>query len=163
MNQQPPNFRRPQLIISGGQTGVDRAALDVALALGIEHGGWCPQGRRAEAGRIPEHYRLRETSSPRYAVRTRRNVDEADATLIIAPSPLTGGTRLTYDYAVETGKPCLVIDPADPEAVDKARAWLAMLPSAADGRCTLNIAGPRESQVPGISAEAQRIVRAILE
>lgn len=163
MNQQPPDFRRPQLIISGGQTGVDRAALDAAIALGIEHGGWCPQGRRAEDGRIPEYYRLRETSSPRYADRTRRNVDEADATLIIAPRPLTGGTRLTSEYAAQTGKPCLVIDPADPGTVDEARAWLAKLPAASGGGYTLNIAGPRESQVPGIGAVAQHIVVAILE
>src|SRR5690606_31296737 len=116
MNAQPPGVPRPQLIISGGQTGVDRAALDAALALGIEHGGWCPLGRWAEDGRIPERYRLRETNSPDYAVRTCRNVDEADATLIVAPAPLIGGTRLTYEYAVQTGKPCLVIDPADVSA-----------------------------------------------
>jgi hypothetical protein len=163
MNQQPPRFRRPQLIISGGQTGVDRAALDAANALGITHGGWCPAGRRAEDGRIPEHYRLRETDSPDYAVRTRRNVDDADATLIISPPPLSGGTALTHDYAVQVGRSCLVIDPEDTSAVAKARAWLAQLPAASSGDYTLNIAGPRESQVPGIGDAARRLVLAILE
>lgn len=163
MNQPPPPFRRPQLIISGGQTGVDRAVLDAAIALGIQHGGWCPAGRRAEDGCIPERYHLREADSPDYEGRTRRNVDDADATLIITPAPLVGGTALTHDYAVQVGKSCLVIDPEDTSAVAKARAWLAQLPAASSGDYTLNLAGPRESQVPGIGDVARRLVQAILE
>jgi hypothetical protein len=73
----------PSKIISGGQTGVDRAALDAAIELGIPHGGHCPRGRRAEDGRIPDRYQLTETDSAQYRVRTERNVLDADATLIL--------------------------------------------------------------------------------
>ncbi len=118
--------RRPRRIISGGQTGVDRAALDAALSLGIEHGGWCPRGRRAEDGRIASRYRLRETQSSRYHVRTRANVLDADGTLILTRGPLTGGTGLTQRVAFEQARPCLVVDldaePLDPAAV---HVWLA--------------------------------------
>jgi hypothetical protein len=137
-------------VVTGGQTGVDRAALDVALALGLSHGGWCPRGRRAEDGPIDERYALRETESDRYHIRTERNVEDADATLILTlGGPLTGGTRLTQTYARRHGKPCRVValgDETDPAAV---RAWLAEL----DVRI-LNIAGPRESTQPGVYAAA---------
>src|SRR5437868_7117285 len=103
----------PPKIISGGQTGVDRAALDVAIELGIPHGGWCPRGRRAEDGVIPPRYQLAEHESPSYDDRTRRNVAESDATLILcdqeATRPLQGGTKLTCDEARRLHKPCLLI------------------------------------------------------
>ena len=104
---QPP---RVEKIISGGQTGVDRAALDVALAMGIDCGGWCPKGRRAEDGSIPSRYPLAETASPAYSQRTKRNVRDSDATLILARGQPRGGTLLTKRTAVELGKPCLSID-----------------------------------------------------
>src|SRR5437868_5122145 len=108
--------RRPVVrkIVSGGQTGVDRAALDVAIALRIPHGGWCPAGRRAEDGAIPKRYRMRETASREYRVRTTRNVEDADATLILCEGPPVGGTALTTRVAAERRKPVLIVDLADP-------------------------------------------------
>src|SRR6266851_4977853 len=95
-------------IISGGQTGVDRAALDVALELGIPCGGWCPKGRRAEDGRIPKRYPLVETPTPAYPVRTEWNVRDSDGTLVLARGQASGGTALTIEFATDYGKPCLV-------------------------------------------------------
>ena len=86
-------------IISGGQTGVDRAALDVAVELEIPHGGWCPKGRLAEDGRIPDSYKLRETTSREYAVRTEQNVLDSDGTLILYRESISGGTELTLRLA----------------------------------------------------------------
>mgnify|MGYP006174065873 CR=1 FL=1 len=88
-------------IISGGQTGVDRAALDAAMAAQYPVGGWCPQGRRAEDGPIPRDYPLRETPSAEYAQRTLWNVRDSDATLVLTPGPITGGTRWTVVKAQE--------------------------------------------------------------
>ena len=144
-------------IISGGQTGVDRAALDVAIALGVAHGGWCPAGRRAEDGRIPPRYRLRETATTDYAVRTERNVDAADGTLVLASGAPTVGTALTCRLAGERRKPLLVVDlsrPHDPSAI---REWLA-----ANAIAVLNVAGPRESSEPGVYARAVALLRTIL-
>src|SRR3954447_14624932 len=96
-----------QRIVSGGQTGVDRAALDVALALGIPCGGWCPRGRGAEDGLIPERYPLVETPAADASQRTRWNVRDSDGTLILAWGEPTGGTLLTVQACRETGKPHL--------------------------------------------------------
>jgi putative molybdenum carrier protein len=97
-------------IISGGKTGADHACLDFAIKAGLEHGGFVPRGRRAEDGRIPEHYKLTELSSVSYAVRTKRNVREADGTVVFSLDPiLTGGSSLTIEYAAEVGKPRLHI------------------------------------------------------
>jgi hypothetical protein len=132
-------------IVSGGQTGVDRGALDVAIALGIPHGGWCPQRRLAEDGPIPLRYQLRETNSPQYPVRTERNVLDSDATLILHAGRLAGGTELTRRLAIEHGKPCLVLDLDQPIDLKTVSQWIA------EHRAhRLNVAGPRESQVPGI-------------
>ncbi|MGD8379126.1 MAG: putative molybdenum carrier protein [Gammaproteobacteria bacterium] len=145
-------------IVSGGQTGVDRGALDAALALGMPVGGWCPRGRRAEDGAIPERYPLRETPHADYRERTDWNVRDSDATLIIAKRPLSGGTRFTLDCARRHGRPCHVADPDDPEALDETLAWLAMSTVA-----VLNIAGPRESGAPGAGQRAAAFVAALLE
>jgi hypothetical protein len=139
---------RPSKIVSGGQTGVDRGALDAAMALGIPHGGWCPKGRLAEDGSIPADYQLTETDSPVYAVRTERNVLDSDATLILCRGRPSGGTDLTLRLARRHGKPHLVVDLNEP-ALAKVRLWLAKNKPA-----TLNVAGPRESQAPGIAAQA---------
>jgi len=147
----------PERVLSGGQTGVDRAALDVALELGIPCGGACPAGRRAEDGRIPERYPLTEQPGAGYPERTERNVVDADATLILARGPMTGGTRLTAELARRHGKPFLVVDLATEPDPQDALAWLRERAVH-----TLNVAGPRESGAPGIHAEAVAYLRALL-
>jgi hypothetical protein len=145
---------RPAKIISGGQTGVDRGALDAAIELGIPHGGWCPRGRLAEDGTIPSRYELTETDSPEYYVRTEQNVLQSDATLILYRGQLKGGTELTRQLAERYRKPCLVVDLDHPPDVDEIRRW--MIASQAH---TLNVAGPRESQSPGISARSAELLK----
>jgi hypothetical protein len=145
-------------IISGGQTGVDRAALDAGLDCGIPIGGWCPAGRRAEDGQIPEGYPLEELDSPDYAARTEKNVVAADATLILNLGLLADGTELTVRLARKNRKPYLVVQldgDADPNAV---ALWIRTL-----GVRVLNIAGPRESKRPGVYACALRFVQKLLE
>lgn len=144
-------------LISGGQTGVDRAALNVALALNIPVGGWCPKGRRAEDGRIPDRYPLVETPERHYQARTRRNVEDADGTLILNRGTLDGGTALTATHARRIGKPYLVV--ALEEGIEPAtfREWLA-----ANHITVLNVAGPRESKRPGVYAAAVRCLETLL-
>ena len=152
MSQAP--YFRPEQIVSGGQTGVDRGALDVAIALGIPHGGWCPKGRLAEDGRIPARYQLVETESSDYPVRTERNVLDSDATLILFCSQLSGGTELTLRLAERHAKPWLAADLRQPTPpLDAIRRWLSECRPK-----TLNIAGPRESQCPGVAAEAAALL-----
>src|SRR6185312_2826468 len=125
----------PTRIVSGGQTGADRAALDWAIRAGIPHGGWCPKGRLAVDGVIDARYRLTETDSDDYAVRTRLNVRDSDATLILNLGALDGGTALTAEHAHALGRPCLTLQlDAGPTAspADAASAiddWMARGPS----------------------------------
>jgi hypothetical protein len=145
-------------IISGGQTGADRAALDFAIARGFEHGGWCPRGRRAEDGTIPVAYRLRETREAEYAVRTRRNVIDADATAVFSMTPATrGGTALTARLAREHDKPLLHLHGEMPvaEAAARLRAFLD-----AHAVRVLNVAGPRASQEPDVGPFVQDVLAA---
>jgi hypothetical protein len=143
-------------VVSGGQTGVDRAALDVALEHGIPCGGWCPKGRRAEDGSILSHYPVTETPSVEYAQRTEWNVRDADGTLILTRGPATGGTALTIEVARRLGKPCLVIDLDEPPISSTVPAW------ADKNRIqTLNIAGPRESTTPGTYERARRFLDSV--
>ena len=144
-------------IVSGGQTGVDRGALDAAIALGIPHGGRCPRGRLAEDGRVPARYQLTESQSPLYRVRTEENVLDCDATLILARGPLTGGTRLTRDLAHKHDKPCLVVDLAGDADLEAVRRWLAD-----HAVSKLNVAGSRESQSPGIAGAARQFLLDLL-
>jgi hypothetical protein len=144
-------------VISGGQTGVDRGALDAAIALGIDHGGWCPPGRRAEDGRIPARYRLTENSEPGYSARTERNVVDSDATLILAAGPLRGGTRLTRYFAEQYGRPLLIVAMDDDPDVGKIRQWIVQQRVE-----VLNVAGPRESQAPGIQAKTKALLSRLL-
>ena len=141
------------VILSGGQSGVDRAALDTALALGIPAGGWCPAGRWAEDGPIPPHYPLRETASRDPSDRTRRNVDGADALLVLAPQPVRGGTALAVRHAREGARPVLEVDPFGDDAAGAIRDGLGRLPATVR---ILNVAGPRESEVPGVYAAVCR-------
>src|SRR5947209_17179443 len=110
-------------VVSGGQTGVDRAALDAALELGVPCGGWCPRGRRAEDGPIPERYPLRETSWDGYPQRTEWNVRDSDGTLILTRGEPDRGTALTARLANTQNKPCLVIDLALPWDIEEVRQW----------------------------------------
>ena len=140
-------------IVSGGQTGVDRGALDAAIFLGIDHGGWCPRGRLAEGGRIPLRYKLTETDSAKYPVRTEQNVIDSDGTLILYASEMQGGTTLTLRLAREHDKPLLAIDLASPVDYASARRWIVD-----HAIQVLNVAGPRESSSPGISDLARSFV-----
>lgn len=132
-------------IVSGGQTGVDRAALDAALGAGIPCGGWCPRGRRAADGVIPQRYPLRETSTSEYAERTRCNVLDSDATLVLHCGELSGGTLLTVRTARELAKPVLVVNLAQSTDCGLAMQWIE-----AHAVHTLNVAGPREQERWGI-------------
>ncbi len=147
---------RLRRIVTGGQTGVDRAALDVALELGYEIGGWCPAGRRAEDGPISTRYSLQETPSSEYTQRTKWNVRDSDATLVLVRRESMGGTRLTIEEARRRGKPVLVTDARKFDAV-AVRTWLQK-----EEVRILNIAGPRESEEGGIYDEAGRILRSLL-
>lgn len=145
-------------IISGGQSGVDRAALDAALELGIPCGGWCPGGRRAEDGPIPARYPLRETPDGDYRVRTEWNVRDADATLVLVRGPLRGGTALTVELARTAGRRVYVADPGGgAQEVAAVRRWLHEGPVR-----ILNVAGPRASSDPGIYTQARRFLEAVL-
>ena len=144
---------RPRRIISGGQTGVDRGALEAAIALGIPHGGWCPRGRLAEDGTIPARYALQETDSPQYAVRTERNVVDSDATLIFCRGTPTGGTEWTLICAERYGRPYLVVDLNHAVDCQTLRRWLTSVRPK-----VLNVAGPRESQAPGIQQQVEDIL-----
>ncbi len=135
-------------IISGGQTGADRAALDWAIFHGIPHGGYCPKGRTAEDGRIPERFNLIELETTSYPARTKRNVEDADATIIFtSTSELTKGSRLTAKFAAELGKPCLHIWAELPRAitVETIRDFLEEHQPE-----VVNIAGSRASTDPKI-------------
>ena len=138
-------------ILSGGQTGVDRAALDFALRYGLPYGGSVPQGRLAEDGVIPERYVLTEIEGS-YRRRTRQNVIDSDGTLILNSGKLEGGTLTTFRFAAQFGKPCLVVRLDRGKRRKKARETLRWL--ANNGIQILNIAGPRESKCPGIHAQA---------
>jgi hypothetical protein len=148
---------RPLRIVSGGQTGVDRAALDVAIALGIPHGGWCPRGRRAEDGPIAARYAMQEHTSADYDARTEANVVDSDGTLILYRGALEGGTKLTRELAERHRKALFVVElgeAPDPVAV---RRWI-------DGEriAVLNVAGPRESGRRGICREAREFLTRVL-
>ena len=143
-------------IISGGQTGVDQAGLDAAIACKVSHGGWLPAGRMTESGPLPSHYVMDELDDPSYPRRTRKNVEESDATLIISRGDLTGGSALTAKYATECGRPCLHIDLSGLEphrATDKIGAWLEE-----NDVGILNVAGPRGSSDGMIYEDVYRIL-----
>lgn len=144
-----------QRILSGGQTGVDRAALDFAIAREIAHGGWCPAGRRAADGVLDARYQLMETESRGYRQRTKRNVLEADATLIIYWDRLEGGSLLTRDLAMRHSKPLLLCDVHAPTE-ELLAAWQDWLVGHAIA--ILNIAGSSEARNPGIYLQASALL-----
>ncbi len=144
-------------VVSGGQTGVDRAALDVALKLGIPCGGWCPKGRIAEDGVLPTHYPLVETLSSEYTQRTEWNVRDSDATLILYRGYLSGGTAFTVEQAPHYQKPLLQVNLVKLTNPSAVRGWI----QGNQGH-VLNVAGPRESSTPGIYLEAARFLKKVL-
>ncbi len=147
-------------VVSGGQTGVDRAALDAALEAGVACGGWCPRGRRAEDGVIPDRYPLRETAGSSYMERTRRNVEDTDGTLVLVPGEPAGGTGATVAHAKRVGKPVLVVDPD--RAGAEARLSGIMEWIETHRIRVLNVAGPRESGQPGIYDVARDVMALLL-
>ena len=144
-------------IVSGGQTGVDRGALDAAIRLGIEHGGWCPRGRLAEDGLIPKRYLLQETEFPKYPVRTEQNVIDSDGTLIIYRERLRGGTELTHRMTKRHKRPCLLVNLQENVDIESIRNWLHH-----ESIEILNIAGPRASSAPGIESETEELMVKVL-
>lgn len=158
-------------IVSGGQTGVDRAALDAAIAAGMETGGWCPRDRRSEDGRIPLRYPLRETASKSYAVRTEWNVRDSDATLILVLDHISSGTRLTIDSARSQSRPLrieylcpapaktLISDEVSSEQrVADVVEWIGR-----EQIKTLNIAGPRGSSHKDVYKKSLQFLTMLLE
>lgn len=148
-------------VVSGAQTGVDRAALDVALELGIPCGGWVPLGRIDELGRIPNRYpNLKETPTADPRERTAANVRDSDATLILSHGRLTGGSLYTREEADRLGRPCLHLDlriRSSGEAVEIAGAWLDE-----NSVQILNVAGPRASKDPKAYTAAAQLLDLIL-
>jgi hypothetical protein len=134
-------------IVTGGQTGTDRAVLDVAIKLGIPWGGWCPKGRLAEDGMIAEKYKLKETPEAAVEQRTEFNARDSDGTLILLFGSPTGGTLFTIECAEKHNKPYYLWDTAlgiNPQISDEIEAW-----RSDNAISVLNVAGPRESLLPG--------------
>jgi hypothetical protein len=133
-------------IISGGQTGVDRAALDVALKNGIDCGGWCPAGHLDEFGKIPDRYPVRELEHGGFTERTLQNVKDADGTVIIYSGELSGGTEQTVGFCVEQQRPRQLIDASMISILEAVRLIADFVRK--DKIDILNVAGPRQSEWP---------------
>lgn len=144
-------------IVSGGQTGADRAALDVAIELSIPHGGWCPRGRRAEDGAIDDRYQLTEMDSDDYSARTKQNVIDSDATLILYGEELEGGTLMTARYATRIGKPSYRLRLVGRSSFLACSYWL--IENKVE---VLNVAGPRASKDPLIYERTRRFLLQLL-
>ena len=158
-------------IITGGQTGVDRAALDVAIERGMEWGGWCPKGGWAEdfpepPGLLAKYPHLRETPDRHPLQRTEWNVRDSDAILIItdgASVSVSIGTRRANEWARQHGKPELVVDATDANAAARVAAWVRIQTRRFGSDMTLNIGGPRESEAPGIYSQARLLIPRVFD
>jgi hypothetical protein len=161
------------IIRTGGQTGVDRAAIDFAVQNGIPYTGWCPLEGWAEdypqpPGLVAVYPRLIETLSADPQQRTAWNVRDSHATLILSREDLefsrsSPGTKFTHSMATLVFlRPCLVLDPSAPTAVDTAKQWLHAITDLVSKTAMINIAGPRESEAPGIYVDAQQFLQLIL-
>jgi hypothetical protein len=140
-------------VISGGQTGVDQAGLDAAIALDIKHGGFCPRNRRSEKGPIPKKYELEELATFSYVDRTKQNIVDSDGTLIVTEGDLNGGTLMTKEFCVTSSKPLWVVDLKSASIDDLIRNFITFV-TFEPKTVTLNVAGPRESKLPGIHDRA---------
>jgi hypothetical protein len=149
----------PAKIISGGQTGVDRSALDAACACAIATGGYMPNGALAEDGKVPEKYNLKETKSAEYGQRTILNIVVSNATLILHSGTIDGGTLLTHEICIKKNKPVLLVNLLKDFRVCQAeiQKFLNKIKPA-----VLNIAGPRESKSPGIYKKALKVLSKVL-
>jgi hypothetical protein len=148
-------------IISGGQTGADRAALDVALKVGIPHGGWIPKGRKTENGPLPEKYQLKEMPTASYEARTEQNVTDSDGTLIVAHGKLTGGSDYTRQMTLKHKNQLLGIDLnliGHYDAASLAASWIRMQHVK-----VLNVAGPRASEDRQIYSDVVIILEQIVQ
>jgi len=148
-------------IISGGQTGADRAALDVAFKFGIPHGGWIPKGRKTEKGPLPEKYQLQEMPTDSYEARTEQNVMDSDGTLIIARGKLTGGTDYTRKMTLKYKKQLLGIDLnliSHYDAASLTASWIKLQRVQ-----VLNVAGPRASKDPRIYSDVLKILEQVVQ
>jgi len=158
-------------ILSGGQSGVDRAALDAALACGIEYGGWCPKGGWAEdfpdlPGVLARYPNLRETPSAEPAQRTEWNVRDADACLILidaAGLDASAGTKRANELAHHYRKPVLIVNLRESKTAEQAKLWLRVQLARHGGDLKLAIGGPRESEAPGIYRQAVTFIESLLE
>lgn len=150
----------PVKVVSGGQTGVDQGALAGALATGTACGGWCPEGRRSEEGPIPAMYPVTELPGAGYRERTLRNVLDSDGTAIIHDGELEGGTRLTWVFCEQHGRPSVLVDAS---ALSRDQAVDALVEFVtANGLAVLNVAGPRASKWPGAFACTEGLLIAAL-
>lgn len=147
-------------IVSGGQTGADRAALDFAIKNNIPHGGWVPKGRISEDGPIAGEYNLKEMPTDSYHARTEQNVIDSDGTIIISHGPLTGGSRYTYEMAGQHRKPCLVIDLARTKIYEAGATIMIWITGSKIS--TLNVAGPRSSKNRNIYDQVTEILELVL-
>jgi hypothetical protein len=158
-------------IISGGQTGVDRAALDLAIERGMEWGGWCPKGGWAEdltepPGLLAKYPHLKETPLPNPLQRTEWNVRDSDAALIIIDGQglsVSIGTQRAHRWALQHGKPELIVEAGDAKAQVHAAAWLLAQRRRFGAHIIVSIGGPRESEAPGIYTKAKLLIAAILD
>ena len=148
-------------IISGGQTGADQGALAACVQMKFPYGGWVPKGRRTEKGKVPERYRMRQHWSRHYPLRTEKNVQDSDGTVIFTFGQPDGGSLLTIDFAKKHKKPWLAVDLNRPQdvAVAKILCWLRRhLPENG----VLNVAGSRRSKAPGLHLAVKRVVRDVI-
>lgn len=148
-------------IISGGQTGADQGALDAALRFGHPCGGWCPKGRKSEAGRIPDKYLLQEHESEDYSARTEKNIADSDGTLVFTYGEPAGGTALTVNLARKLGKPLFIYDLQQKDVnTGLKEVWLWGLDNNVH---VLNVAGPRESWAPGTRTLVETVMSREIE
>lgn len=149
----------PARVISGGQPGVARAALDWAIECGIAHGGWCANGRLAEDGLIPGRYHVKEMPGAEVRTPTEENILDSAATLILNVGVLEGDSELALRIARRLDRPCFLVDIEEHEADSTAAEIRAFM--ATRRNCTLNVAGPRESERPGVGTAARRVLDAL--